>query len=39
MRVRELMTNPVVVCHPETNLAEATALMSDHDCGALPVGE
>ena len=37
MRVCELMRNPVVFCHPETNLAEATALMWDHDCGALPV--
>jgi CBS domain-containing protein len=37
MRVRELMRNPVVFCHPGTNLAEATALMWDHDCGALPV--
>ena len=37
MRVCELMRNQVVFCHPETNLAEATALMWDHDCGALPV--
>jgi CBS domain-containing protein len=37
MRVRDLMRSPVVFCHPETNLAEAAALMWDRDCGALPV--
>jgi CBS-domain-containing membrane protein len=31
------MTNPVVFCRPETNLAAAIALMWDKDCGALPV--
>ena len=37
MRVCDLMMKPVVFCRPGTNLAEATALMWDHDCGALPV--
>ena len=37
MRVRDLMTKPVIFCRPDTNLAQATALMWDNDCGALPV--
>ena len=37
MRVRDLMTKTVVFCRHETNLAAATALMWDNDCGTLPV--
>jgi CBS domain-containing protein len=37
MRVKDVMTTRVATCRPETNLAEATALMWDNDCGALPV--
>jgi CBS domain-containing protein len=37
MRVREIMTNDVKTCRPETNLAEAVKLMWERDCGVLPV--
>lgn len=37
MTVEDVMTTPVVTCRPETNLAEAIALMRDHNCGVLPV--
>ena len=37
MRVRDLMTPGVVSCRPETNLAAAAALMSEMDCGVIPV--
>jgi CBS domain-containing protein len=37
MKVREVMTDEVAFCMPETNLAEAVALMWRDDCGALPV--
>jgi CBS domain-containing protein len=37
MTVKDVMTKPVATCGPETNLAEATALMWDNDCGVLPV--
>jgi CBS domain-containing protein len=37
MKVKDVMTVRVATCRPETNLAEATALMWDNDCGALPV--
>jgi CBS domain-containing protein len=37
MTVKDVMTIRVATCRPETNLAEATALMWDNDCGALPV--
>ena len=37
MKVAELMTPHPVTCAPETNLAEAAALMLDADCGILPV--
>jgi CBS domain-containing protein len=37
MKVQDIMTRNVVVCHPETNLAKAAALMWDNDCGVLPV--
>ena len=37
MKVKEIMTGEPRVCSPETNLAEAAALMLDGDCGILPV--
>lgn len=37
MAVKDVMTKQVATCRPETNLAEATALMWDNDCGVLPV--
>jgi CBS domain-containing protein len=37
MKVKDLMKTRVATCRPETNLAEATALMWDNDCGVLPV--
>jgi CBS domain-containing protein len=37
MKVEEVMTEDVKVCFPDTNLAAATALMWEGDCGILPV--
>jgi CBS domain-containing protein len=37
MTVREVMTKRIATCRPETNLAEAIALMWENDCGVLPV--
>jgi CBS domain-containing protein len=37
MTVKDVMTTRVATCRPEMNLAEATALMLDNDCAALPV--
>lgn len=37
MKVQDIMTSNVVVCHSDTNLAKAAALMWDNDCGVLPV--
>jgi CBS domain-containing protein len=37
MTVKNVMTTRVATCRPETNLAEATALLWDNDCGVLPV--
>jgi CBS domain-containing protein len=37
MIVKDVMTKRVATCRPETNLAEATALMWANDCGILPV--
>ncbi|HSP66870.1 MAG TPA: CBS domain-containing protein [Bryobacteraceae bacterium] len=37
MRVKDVMNRIVASCHPQTNLAAATALMWEHDCGPLPV--
>jgi len=37
MNTEEIMTRNVKCCRPETNLAQAAALMWDNDCGALPV--
>jgi len=37
MTVKEVMTKPVTACRLDTNLAEAAALMWEHNCGILPV--
>jgi CBS domain-containing protein len=37
MTVKDVMTIRVATCQRETNLAEASALMWDNDCGVLPV--
>jgi len=37
MTIRDVMTKQVTTCRPETNLAAASALMWENDCGALPV--
>lgn len=37
MKVQDVMTENVKFCKPDTNLAEATAIMWEQDCGALPV--
>jgi len=37
MRVQDVMTKTVASCHRDTDLAAATALMWEHNCGQLPV--
>ena len=37
MKVRDLMTQQVASCTPETGLEEVAAMMVDCDCGAIPV--
>ena len=37
MKVQEVMTSNVRACRYDTNLAEAAAMMWEHDCGTLPV--
>jgi CBS domain-containing protein len=37
MKVREIMTEEPRCCHSDTNLAAATELMWNNDCGVLPV--
>jgi len=37
MRVEDVMNKAVASCHPDTNLAAATALMWERNCGQLPV--
>ena len=37
MKVKDIMTGEPRLCSPETNLAEAAAVMLDGDCGILPV--
>ncbi|HSE37948.1 MAG TPA: CBS domain-containing protein [Blastocatellia bacterium] len=37
MKVQEVMKQDVKACFPDTNLATASALMWEHDCGILPV--
>ena len=36
MKVRDVMTKQITTCRTYTNLAAASALMWDNDCGALP---
>jgi CBS domain-containing protein len=37
MKVRDIMTEELRCCQPDTNLAAATELMWNNDCGVLPV--
>ncbi|HEY7305227.1 MAG TPA: CBS domain-containing protein [Bryobacteraceae bacterium] len=37
MKICDIMVPNPTPCHPGTNLAEAAALMWEHNCGALPV--
>lgn len=37
MKVQEAMTSDAKSCRPTTNLAEAGAIMWEHNCGTLPV--
>ena len=37
MRVQDVMAKAVVSCRPDANLAAASALMWEHNCGQLPV--
>ena len=37
MTVREIMVSKPACCQPEADLAVATALLCNHNCGALPV--
>lgn len=37
MKVSELMTRDVRVCHADESLARAAELMWEHDCGIVPV--
>ena len=37
MRVQDVMTEQVVSCKPDTNLAAVAALFWENDCGAVPV--
>ena len=39
MQVREIMSQNVTSCTPESTLEEAARLMEEHDCGAIPVVE
>lgn len=39
MKVKDLMSVDPACCSPETDLAAASALMWNHDCGILPVLE
>ena len=39
MTVQDVMSVNVKRCSPDTDLAAASAMMWDHDCGALPVVE
>src|SRR5262249_51459336 len=37
MQVREIMSDNLVCCKPETSLGEVARMMVDHDCGEIPV--
>ena len=38
MHAEQLMTHPAVICHVNDSLNVAAALMWDHDCGAIAIG-
>ena len=37
MQVREIMSDHVICCTPDTNLKDVAKLMAEHDCGDIPV--
>src|SRR4030095_10384133 len=37
MQVREIMSDHVVCCGPDTSLREVARLMAEHDCGQIPI--
>jgi CBS domain-containing protein len=37
MHVEQLMSSPVMTCHPQDTLNHAAQLMWEHGCGAIPV--
>src|SRR5262245_8275542 len=37
MKVQDVMTRSVKSCGPDTNLAQAAAIMWENDCGVLPI--
>jgi CBS domain-containing protein len=39
MRVKDIMTDTVAFCLPNTGLRDVARLMVEHDCGAVPVVE
>ena len=39
MQVKDIMVRDTRFCRPDTNLAEASVIMWENDCGALPVLE
>lgn len=39
MQVREIMTENPVCCVPDANLEDVARMMSENDCGAIPVVE
>jgi CBS domain-containing protein len=39
MKAKEIMSEPVACCTPETPLPEVARTMVEHDCGAVPIVE
>jgi CBS domain-containing protein len=39
MQVREIMSDQLVCCTPDTPLREVARLMAEHDCGQIPVAD
>ncbi|MBE3064548.1 MAG: CBS domain-containing protein [Spirochaetes bacterium] len=37
MQVREIMSDHVICCTPDTNLKDVAKFMAEHDCGDIPV--
>ena len=37
MQVREIMSEDVICCTPDTNLRDVAKLMAEHDCGDIPI--